>query len=246
MTNRIEGRRPVLEALQAERPMDKIWIASGQKEGSIHKIIAIAKEKKILVKMVDRKKLDQIAASNSHQGVMAFVAAHDYKSLDEILKAAENKGEVPFLVVCDEISDPHNLGSILRSANGAGAHGVIVPKRRAVGLTAVVAKTSAGAIEYTPVCRVTNIQKTLVELKKEGFWVAGADDRAQTPYFKADLKGKLVLVIGSEGSGMGRLVRETCDFLVNIPMMGEVSSLNASVAAGVLMYEACKQRCQRS
>ncbi len=237
----IEGRNPVIEILKSGRDVDKILVAKGNKEGSIHKIIAMAKEKKIPVQEVDRRKLDQMAESDNHQGVMAYVAAYEYGDLDTILNALEDKGENPFLVICDEINDPHNLGSILRTANATGVHAVIIPKRRSVGLTAVVAKTSAGALEYTPVCKVTNLVNTMKALKERGIWIVGADMDGENFHFQQDMLGKLAIVVGSEGKGMSRLVKETCDFLVRIPMSGEVTSLNASVAASVLMYEAVRQ-----
>jgi len=241
MSNIIEGRNPVIEVLKSGRAVDKLLVAKGQKEGSIHKIIAMAKDLKIPVLEVDRRKLDQMAESDNHQGVMAYVAAYEYTELDDLLNELEAKGEDPFLIICDEINDPHNLGSIIRTANATGAHGVIIPKRRSVGLTAVVAKTSAGALEYVPVCKVTNISHTMQELKDRGIWIVGADMSGDQYHFEADLKGKLAIVVGSEGKGMSRLVKENCDFLVRIPMKGEVTSLNASVAASVLMYEALRQ-----
>jgi len=237
----IEGRNPVIEILKSGRDVDKILVAKGSKEGSINKIIAMAKDKKIPVQEVDRRKLDQMAESDSHQGVMAYVAAYEYADLNQILSGLEAKGENPFLIICDEINDPHNLGSILRTANATGAHAVIIPKRRSVGLTAVVAKTSAGALEYTPVCKVTNLSKTMKELKEKGIWIVGADMAGENYHFEQDMLGKLAIVVGSEGKGMSRLVKENCDFLVRIPMLGEVTSLNASVAASVLMYEAVRQ-----
>lgn len=237
----IEGRNPVIEILKSGRDVDKILVAKGSKEGSINKIIAMAKDRKIPVQEVDRRKLDQMAESDNHQGVMAYVAAYEYADLNIILDELEAKEENPFLIICDEINDPHNLGSILRTANATGAHAVIIPKRRSVGLTAVVAKTSAGAIEYTPVCKVTNIAQTMQMLKDRGVWIVGADMSGENYHFEQDMLGKLAIVVGSEGQGMSRLVKENCDFLVRIPMMGEVTSLNASVAASILMYEAVRQ-----
>ncbi|WP_430884802.1 23S rRNA (guanosine(2251)-2'-O)-methyltransferase RlmB [Fusibacter sp. JL216-2] len=237
----IEGRNPVIEILKSGRDVDKILVAKGNKEGSIHKIIAMAKDKKIPVQEVDRRKLDQMAESDNHQGVMAYVAAYEYADLNQILDGLEAKGENPFLIICDEINDPHNLGSILRTANATGAHAVIIPKRRSVGLTAVVAKTSAGALEYTPVCKVTNLSKTMKDLKERGIWIVGADMAGENYHFEQDMLGKLAIVVGSEGKGISRLVKENCDFLVRIPMLGQVTSLNASVAASVLMYEAVRQ-----
>ncbi len=237
----IEGRNPVIEILKSGRDVDKILVAKGNKEGSIHKIIAMAKDKKIPVQEVDRRKLDQMAESDNHQGVMAYVAAYEYADLNAILDDLEEKEENPFLIICDEINDPHNLGSVLRTANATGAHAVIIPKRRSVGLTAVVAKTSAGAVEYTPVCKVTNLSQTMQMLKEKGIWIVGADMAGENYHFEQDMLGKLAIVVGSEGKGMSRLVKENCDFLVRIPMMGEVTSLNASVAASILMYEAVRQ-----
>lgn len=190
---------------------------------------------------MDRRKLDQMAESDNHQGVMAYVAAYEYADLNAILDDLEEKEENPFLIICDEINDPHNLGSVLRTANATGAHAVIIPKRRSVGLTAVVAKTSAGAVEYTPVCKVTNLSQTMQMLKEKGIWIVGADMAGENYHFEQDMLGKLAIVVGSEGKGMSRLVKENCDFLVRIPMMGEVTSLNASVAASILMYEAVRQ-----
>jgi len=238
----IEGRNPVMEVLESNRPINKLMIANGQKEGSIKKIIAKAKSKGVVISYVDRNKIDQLSTSDNHQGVMAFVAAYDYMPIEDLLASIEAKGEPAFLIVLDEINDPHNLGSIMRTANAVGAHGIIIPKRRAVGLTPVVAKTSAGAIEYVPVARVTNIARTIDLLKSKNIWVAGADMAGESTHFKANLTGPLALVMGNEGSGISRLVKEKCDFLINIPMVGEVSSLNASVAAAVIMYEAFKQR----
>ena len=237
----IEGRNPVIEILKSGRDVDKILVAKGSKEGSINKIIAMAKDKKIPVQEVDRRKLDQMAESDNHQGVMAYVAAYEYADLNAILDALEAKEENPFLIICDEINDPHNLGSILRTANATGAHAVIIPKRRSVGLTAVVAKTSAGAIEYTPVCKVTNLTQTMKMLQDRGIWIVGADMAGENYHYQQDMLGKLAIVVGSEGKGMSRLVKENCDFLVRIPMMGDVTSLNASVAASILMYEAVRQ-----
>ncbi|MBN2795001.1 MAG: 23S rRNA (guanosine(2251)-2'-O)-methyltransferase RlmB [Clostridia bacterium] len=238
----IEGRNPVIEALNAGRTINKIMIAEGQKEGSIKKIIAMAKEQSIVISYVDRHKIDSLSQSDNHQGVMAFAAAYDYMPLEALLENIEKKGEAPFLIILDEINDPHNLGSILRTADAVGAHGVIIPKRRAVGLTPVVAKTSAGAIEYVPVCRVTNIARTIEELKEKNIWVAGADMAGEQTHFQANMTGSFALVMGSEGQGISRLVKEKCDFLIHIPMIGKVSSLNASVAASVILYEAFKQR----
>lgn len=241
-SDKIEGRNPVMEALKAEREIDKILVAKGAAEGSIHKIVGIAKERGIPIQHVERQKLDQLSESHAHQGIIAFAAAHVYVDVEDILKKAEEKGEDPFLVILDEITDPHNLGSVIRTANAAGIHGVIIPKRRAVGLTAVVAKASAGAIEYVPVAKVSNLAQTIDRLKERGLWIIGADMDGEKAYYESDLTGKIALVIGSEGKGIGRLIKEKCDFIIHIPMKGEVGSLNASVAAAILMYEAMKQR----
>ncbi|WP_129599408.1 23S rRNA (guanosine(2251)-2'-O)-methyltransferase RlmB [Anaerophilus nitritogenes] len=241
MLDKIEGRNPVIEALKSDREIDKIMILKGA-EGSVKKIIGMAKDKNVVISYVEKQKLDQISESHAHQGVIAFVAAHKYSDLEDIFKKAETKGEDPFIIILDEITDPHNLGSIIRTANASGAHGVIIPKRRAVGLTGVVAKTSAGAIEYVPVCKVSNIAQTIDALKDRGVWIAGADMDGKKKYHEENLTGKIALVIGSEGKGISRLIKEKCDFLVNIPMKGEVSSLNASIAASILMYEVTRQR----
>lgn len=238
----LEGRNPVLEAIKSGRPINKLLVARGEREGSINYIIAHAREKGIVVQEVDRSKLDSITTTYSHQGVIAFVSVKEYVEVDDILDIARQKGEQPFILILDEITDAHNLGSILRTADAAGVHGVIIPKRRAIGLTAAVAKASAGAVEYVPVARVTNIAQTIDYLKKRNIWVAGTDSSGEKSFFRSDLKGPLALVIGSEGEGMGKLVREKCDFVVNIPMKGRISSLNASVAAAVVMYEVLKQR----
>lgn len=240
--NIIEGRNPVMEALRAEREIDKIIVTKGNLEGSIKKIIAIAKEKKIPVQYVDRNKLNQISSVGAHQGVIAYVAAYKYYEIEEILESAREKDEDIFLIILDEITDPHNLGSIIRTANASGAHGVIIPKRRSVGLTATVAKTSAGAIEYVPVSKVTNLARIIDYLKEQGVWIIGADMDGEKMHYDSDLTGNVALVIGSEGKGISRLVKEKCDFLVRLPMKGQVSSLNASVAASILMYEVLRQR----
>jgi 23S rRNA (guanosine2251-2'-O)-methyltransferase len=238
----LEGRNPVLEALRSGRSINKIFVAKGEKEGSINQIIAIARDNKIVVQDVERSKLDGMSETHVHQGVIAFVSAKEYVSVEDILNAAEESGQPPMVIVLDEIADPHNLGSILRSANAAGAHGIIIPKRRAVGLTATVSKASAGAIEYLPVARVTNIAQTLKLLKEKGLWVVGTDSNGEMPYFDYDYKGAVAIVVGSEGAGIRRLVREECDTIVSIPMRGQINSLNASVAAAVVMFEASKQR----
>lgn len=241
-SDKIEGRNPIIEALKSDREIDKILIAKGAIQGSIQKIIGMAKDKKVPIQYVERRKIDDLSQSNNHQGIIAFVAAHEYVEVEDILKVAEDRGEAPFIIILDEITDPHNLGSVIRSADAAGAHGIIIPKRRAVGLTAVVAKTSAGAVEYMGVAKVSNISQTIEYLKEKGIWIVGADVDGEKTYYHNDLTGKIALVIGSEGKGLSRLVKEKCDFLVNIPMKGKVSSLNASVAASVLMYEVIRQR----
>ena len=240
MNDKIIGRNPVLEAIRSGRSVDKILVKKGKYEGSIVPIIKKAKDAGIIIQEVERAKLDQIAEGENHQGVIAYVSAYDYVSVKDILDKAREKNEPPFVIICDKITDPHNLGAILRTANCVGAHGVIIPKRNSVGLNSV-AKTSAGAVEYTPVAKVTNIANTIDSLKDEGLWIAAADMDGQEMY-DIDLKGSLGLVIGSEGEGISRLVREKCDFIASIPMAGEINSLNASVAAGVLMYEALRQR----
>ena len=241
MSDKIIGRNPVAEAIKSGREIDKIMVKKGEIEGSLRPIIKKARDMGIPVIEADKNKLDQLAEGGNHQGVIAYAAAHDYASLDDIFKKAEEKGEPPFIVILDKITDPHNFGSIIRTANCAGAHGIIIPKRGSVGLNEVVAKTSAGAIEYVPVAKVTNIAQTIDILKERGVWVAGAEAGGDTMY-KTDLSGSMALVIGSEGEGISRLVKEKCDFLVEIPMFGDVNSLNASVAAAVLMYEVVRRR----
>lgn len=237
----IEGRNAILEALKADRTIDKIFVQKGSNEGSIRKIIAEARDKGIVVQDVEKVKLDTISESGKHQGVIAFASAHDYVEVKDILAAARDKGEDPFIVIMENLNDPHNLGAVIRTANAAGAHGVIIPKRRSVGLTSVVGKASAGAIEYTPVAKVTNIARTIEDLKAEGLWVACAHMGGDFMY-NTDLKGPIALVIGSEGEGVSRLVKEKCDYIVSMPMFGEINSLNASVAASLLMYEVVRQR----
>jgi len=241
MQDKIEGRNPVSEALKSGREIDKIFIKKGNLEGSIIPIIKKARERGIIISEVEKHKLDSMSETGNHQGIIACVAASRYYTIDEIIKAAEEKGEPPFIIICDKISDPHNLGSILRTAECAGVHGVIIPKRSGAGLNAAVAKASAGAVEYTKVCKVTNIARCIEELKDKGLWIAGAEFGGQDMY-KSDMTGAFGLVIGSEGEGISRLVREKCDFLVSIPMYGNINSLNASVAAAVLMYESVRQR----
>ena len=237
----IEGRNAVIEAYRAGRPIDKLFILDGCQDGPILTIKREAKAKQTLVKFVTKERLDQLSETGKHQGVIAYAAAYEYATVEEILDNARQKGEAPFLFLLDNIEDPHNLGAIIRTANLAGAHGVIVPKNRAAGLTAVVAKTSAGALNFTPVARVTNLAKTIEELKKEGIWFVCADMGGTTMY-DLNLKGPIGLVIGNEGEGVGRLVKEKCDMIASIPMKGDIDSLNASVAAGILAYEVVRQR----
>ena len=238
----IEGRNAVIEALRAGRTIDKIFIAKGDVDKTLGHIASKARSAGIVVTEADRRKLDAMSQTHAHQGVIAVAAAREYCSVQDILAIAAERGEDPFIVVCDEIADPHNLGAILRTAECAGVHGVIIPKRRSAGLTAIVAKTSAGAVSYMPVARVANIPSLLKELKKQGVWVFGTAADGTTDLYTADLKGPAAIVIGSEGSGMTRLVSESCDFLVSIPMKGRISSLNASAAAAILLYEAVRQR----
>ena len=240
--NMLEGRNAVTEALSAGRTIDKLFVADGDTDRALARICAMAKQAGAVVVPTDRRKLDYMSATGAHQGVMAMVAAHDYASIDDILKKAQDAGEPPLIVICDELSDPHNLGAIIRTAECAGAHGIIIPKRRSVGLTAVVGKASAGALEYMPVARVSNITAAIDTLKKAGVWVYGTAAEGDTTLYKADLKSAAAIVIGNEGEGMSRLVSERCDFKVSIPMKGSISSLNASAAAAIMLYEAVRQR----
>ena len=237
----ITGKNAVLEAFRSGKTIDKLFVLDGCQDGPIKSITREARKTDTIINYVDKERLDRLAQTGHHQGVVAQAAAYEYAEVDDILKIAEEKGEPPFLFILDEIEDPHNLGAIIRTANLAGAHGVIIPKRRAVGLTATVAKTSAGAINYTPVAKVTNISKTIEELKEKGLWFVCADMGGQ-PMYDLNLTGQIGLVIGNEGSGVGRLVKEKCDFVASIPMKGDIDSLNASVAAGVLAYEIVRQR----
>ncbi len=241
MEDIVIGRNPVIEALKGTRTIDKILIKKGKYEGSIVSVVKKAKEKGIIIQEVEKQKLDYIANGENHQGVIAYVSAYEYSSIDDIFNRAKQKDEAPFIIMCDKITDPHNLGAIIRSANCSGAHGVIIPKRNSATLNSVVAKTSAGAVEYTPVVKVTNLADTIENLKKRGVWVGAADMDGEDMH-KANLTGALCLVIGSEGAGVSRLVKDKCDFVVSIPMHGEINSLNASVAASVIMYEALRQR----
>ena len=237
----IEGRNAVLEAFRAGKTIDRVFILDGCQDGPIRTIIREAKKTDAILNFVKKERLDQLSHTGKHQGVIAYAAAYEYAEVDDILNAAKEKNEPPFIILLDNIEDPHNLGAIIRTAHQAGAHGVIIPKRRAVGLTATVAKTSAGAINYLPVAKVTNLAVTIDELKTKGLWFVCADMDGELMY-QLDLKGPIGLVIGSEGEGVGRLVKEKCDFVAKIPMFGNVDSLNASVAAGVLMYEVVRQR----
>lgn len=242
MSGQLEGRNPVLEALRAGRAINKLLVAKGSQEGSIRQILALAKEQGIIVQEQDRSRLDALAEGRSHQGVIAMVAAHRYYEVEEIIASAKAKGEDPLVLILDGIEDPQNLGSLLRTADAVGAHGIIIPERRAVGLTETVAKVSAGAVEYVPVARVTNTARTIDELKEQGFWVVGTHQDAKELYHQARLTGPLAVVIGSEGKGIGRLVAEKCDFMVRLPMLGNVTSLNAAVAGAILLYEIRRQR----
>jgi 23S rRNA (guanosine2251-2'-O)-methyltransferase len=237
----IIGKNPVIEALKSNRDINKILIAEGSQRGQMQQITQLARESNVIVQYVPKKKIDQVTDGN-HQGVLAYVAAYQYAEMDDLFAAAEKKNEPPFFLLLDEIEDPHNLGSIMRTADAVGAHGIIIPKRRAVGLTATVAKASTGAIEYIPVVRVTNMARTIDELKDRGVWIAGTDATGSEDYRRMDGSLPLGLVIGSEGKGMGRLIREKCDFLIHLPMVGKVTSLNASVAASILMYEIYRKR----
>ena len=237
----IEGRNPVIETIRAGKPIDKLLILDGCNDGPVMSIKREAKKKDIFVKYVAKERLDQLSETGKHQGVIAYTAAYEYSDLEDIFELAQKKGEAPFVIILDNIEDPHNLGAVIRTANLAGAHGVIIPKNRAVGLTSTVARTSAGAINYTPVVRVTNIVRTIEELKKQGMWFVCADMDG-TLMYDLDLKGSIGLVIGNEGEGVSRLVKENCDMIAAIPMKGDIDSLNASVAAGVLAYEIVRQR----
>ena len=237
----IEGRNPILEAFRSGQTVDKLFVLDGCMDGPVRTILREAKKGDTLISYVTKERLDQLSGGANHQGVVAQLAAYGYVEVEDILKRARDKGEDPFLILLDEIEDPHNLGAILRTANLAGAHGLIIPKRRSVGLTGTVAKTSAGAVSYTPVARVTNLARTMEDLKKEGLWFVCADMDG-TSMYDLNLTGPLGLVIGNEGSGVSRLVKETCDMVASIPMRGDIDSLNASVAAGILMYEAVRQK----
>ncbi len=237
----IEGRNAVLEAFRSGKPIDKLFVLDGCQDGPVRSIVREARKHDTIIQFVEKERLTQLSETGKHQGVIAFAAAYEYAEVEDILANAREKGEDPFIILLDNIEDPHNLGAIIRTANLAGAHGVIIPKRRAVGLTATVARTSAGALNYTPVAKVTNLAKTMEELKEQGLWFVCADMGGESMY-KLNLKGPIGLVIGNEGDGVSRLVKETCDFIASIPMKGDIDSLNASVATGVLAYEIVRQR----
>lgn len=237
----LEGRNSVLEAINKNKTIDKIFVKKGEIEGTLKVIIAKALEKGIIVQEIDKLKMEQMKKTNNPQGIIALCPTHEYCEVYDILENAKKKGEEPFIIILDEITDPHNLGAVIRTAEASGAHGVIIPKRRSASLTAIVSKTSAGALEYVPVARVSNITKEIEKLKKAGLWIVCTDMKGTT-YYDADLKGPIALVIGNEGEGVSRLVKENCDFSIKIPMLGKIDSLNASVAAGIVMYEVVKQR----
>ena len=240
--NQLEGRNALTEALKSGRTIDKVFIAAGETDRGLQHLAAQAKEAGAVVVPVDRRKLNFMSTTGAHQGVIALAAAREYATIDDILQVAAQRNEAPLIVICDELSDPHNLGAIIRSAECAGAHGVIIPKRRSVGLTATVAKASAGAVEYMKVARVTNISNAISELKEKGVWVFGTAAEGSIPMYQADLRGPAAIVIGNEGDGMSQLVRKNCDVMVHIPMAGRITSLNASAAASILLYEAVRQR----
>ena len=240
--NQLEGRNALTEALRSGRTIDKVFVAAGDTDRSLQHLAAEAQKAGAVVVSVDRRKLDAMSTTRSHQGIIALAAAKEYATIDDILQEAADRGEAPLIVICDELSDPHNLGAILRTAECSGAHGVIIPKRRSVGLTATVAKAAAGAVEYMKVAKVSNINNAIAELKEKGVWVFGTAAEGSVPMYQADLTGPAAIVVGNEGDGMSQLVRKNCDMLVHIPMKGRISSLNASVAASILLYEAVRQR----
>ena len=242
---KVEGRNAVIELLKSDRTVNKIMVARGDRQGSINEILKLAKQNRIIVTEVDRNKLYTLSETKHHQGVIAFVAPIEYKDVDDILNVAKERGEEPFILIADEIEDPHNLGALIRSAEVAGCHGVIIPKRRAVAVTEVVSKVSVGATEYMPIARVNNINDTIRELKDKGVWIVGTDGSADTIYYKQDLTGPIAIVVGSEGRGMNKLTMKNCDFLVKIPMIGKITSLNASVSGGIVLFEALKQRLEK-
>ena len=240
--DQIEGRNSVIELIESNRDINKLLIAKGEKHGSINKIISMAKQKKIVIVEVEKQKLNSMSQTGNHQGVIAIVPPFNYIEVEDILEYAKQKNEDPFILILDGIEDPHNLGSIIRSAETAGVHGIIIPKRRAVGVNATVSKSSAGAVEHMKIARVNNINEAIRFLKEEGVWIVGTDGEAKTLYYNQDLKGPIGIIIGSEGFGMSKLVKENCDFLVKIPMKGKITSLNASVSTGIIIYEVVKQR----
>ena len=239
---KIEGRNAVIEVLKSDKTINKLMILKGERQGSMNEIIKLAKAKHIIITEVEKSKLDNLSETKHHQGVIAFVAPIEYKELDDVFALAKERQEDPFILIADEIEDPHNLGALIRSAECAGVHGVIIPKRRATAVTEVVFKTSVGACEYVPIVRVNNINETIRELKDRGVWIIGTDGNAKTLYYDQDYKGSIAIIIGSEGRGMNKLTMENCDFLVKIPMRGKITSLNASVSGGIVLFEALKQR----
>ena len=240
--DQVEGRNAVIELLESGRDINKIFVSNGEKNGSINKILAMAKERRVIVTEVNRKKLEEMAMSDSHQGVIAIVPPYEYCDIDDILNCAKSRNEDPFILILDGIEDPHNLGAIIRTAETAGVHGIIIPKRRAAGVNSTVTKVAAGAVEHMNIARVNNINEAIRYLKENDVWVCGTDIDTNTYYYDQDLTGSIAIVIGSEGFGMGKLVKENCDFLVKIPMKGKITSLNASVSAGIVVYEAVRQR----
>lgn len=239
---KVEGRNAVIEVLKSNRTINKIMVAKGERQGSINEILKLAKDKNLVISEVDRNKLDQLSETSHHQGVMAFVSPIDYCEVEDILAIAEARGEAPFLVIADEIEDPYNLGALIRTAEIAGCHGIIIPKRRAVAVTEIVAKVACGATEHLAIARVNNINDTIRELKEKGVWIFGTDGSAKDLYYEQDMTGPIAIVIGSEGKGMSQLTMKNCDFLVKIPMKGHITSLNASVSGGIVIFEAVKQR----
>lgn len=246
LNDQVEGRNAVLELLESDRDINKIFISDGEKHGSINKIIAIAKERKVIINEISKAKLNQMAQTENNQGVIAVVPPFNYCEIEDILDVAKERNEKPFILILDGIEDPHNLGSIIRTAETAGVHGIIIPKRRAVAVNSTVAKVSAGAVEYMKIARVNNINDTIKYLKENDIWICGTDMNTDKFYYDEDFRGGIALVIGSEGFGMSRLVKENCDFLVKIPMKGNITSLNASVSAGIVMYEVVKQRMKQN
>lgn len=239
---KVEGRNAVIELLKSEKVVNKLMIVKGEKQGSINEIIKLAKQRGIVISEVDKNKLDQLSETNHHQGVMAFISPIKYKEIDDILAIAKERNEAPFIIIADEIEDPYNLGALIRTAEIAGCHGLIIPKRRAVAVTEVVAKVSCGATEHLAIARVNNINDTIKELKEKGLWIFGTDGSAKDLYYEQDMTGPIAIVIGSEGRGMSKLTMKNCDFLVKIPMNGHITSLNASVSGGIVIFEAVKQR----